>query len=139
MKQAPRTWYQRFTDYVTTLGFWHSTCDLSLFVYSHGTDTAYLLLYVDNIIFTISSVILHQQLLSRLSSNFSMKDLGPLQYFIGTLVKCNTTDVFLSQEKYASKIVSRAKMGDCNLVHTLVDTFEKLSSEAGDLTDDLTT
>ncbi|GJY48354.1 ribonuclease H-like domain-containing protein [Tanacetum coccineum] len=49
LKQAPRAWFQRFATYVTRVGFHHSRCDTSLFIYRQGMDTAYLLLYVDDI------------------------------------------------------------------------------------------
>ncbi|GKA87930.1 ribonuclease H-like domain-containing protein [Tanacetum coccineum] len=44
LKQAPRAWFQRFTSYITRVGFQHSRCDSSLFIYRQGTDTAPLLL-----------------------------------------------------------------------------------------------
>ncbi|GJU18613.1 ribonuclease H-like domain-containing protein [Tanacetum coccineum] len=50
LKQAPRAWFQRFASYITRVGFQSSRCDSSLFIYKHGMDTAYLLLYVDDII-----------------------------------------------------------------------------------------
>ncbi|KAI3674945.1 hypothetical protein L2E82_51782 [Cichorium intybus] len=139
LKQAPRAWYQRFTDYVTTIGFQHSTCDHSLFIYRHGRDTAYLLLYVDDIIFTASSQSLHTHLLSCLSSEFAMKDLGPLHYFLGISVKRDATGMFLSQEKYASDIISRANMENCNPVQTPLNTTGKLSNDAGSLIDNPST
>ena len=55
LKQVPRAWYQRFAEFVTTIGFRNSLSDTSLFVYCHGSDVAYLLLYVDDIILTASS------------------------------------------------------------------------------------
>lgn len=55
LKQAPRAWYQRFADFVGTIGFINSKSDNSLFVYSQGTDIAYILLYVDDIILVTSS------------------------------------------------------------------------------------
>ncbi|GJW89771.1 ribonuclease H-like domain-containing protein, partial [Tanacetum coccineum] len=60
LKQAPRAWFQRFASYITRVGFSHSRCDSSLFIYRKGTDTAYLLLYVDDIVLTASSKILLQ-------------------------------------------------------------------------------
>jgi hypothetical protein len=86
LKQAPRAWYQRFTDFVATLGFSHSVCDNSLFTYHSGDDTAYILLYVDDIILTASSDTLRKSIMSKLSSEFAMKDLGPLSYFLGISV-----------------------------------------------------
>ncbi|GKE36759.1 ribonuclease H-like domain-containing protein, partial [Tanacetum coccineum] len=55
LKQAPRAWFQRFATYITRVGFSQSQCDSSLFIYRQGTDTAYLLLYVDDIVLTASS------------------------------------------------------------------------------------
>ncbi|GJY60586.1 ribonuclease H-like domain-containing protein [Tanacetum coccineum] len=49
LKQAPRAWFQRFASYITRVGFSHSRCDSSLFIYRQGIDAAYLLLYVDDI------------------------------------------------------------------------------------------
>jgi len=85
LKQAPRAWYQRFTNFVATLGFSHSLCDHSLFIYHHGNDTSYILLYVDDIILTASSDTIRDSIMSKLNSEFAMKDLGPLSYFFGYL------------------------------------------------------
>ncbi|GKD43908.1 ribonuclease H-like domain-containing protein, partial [Tanacetum coccineum] len=48
LKQASRA-FQQFAAYITRVGFHHSRDDTSLFIYRQGTDTAYLLLYVDDI------------------------------------------------------------------------------------------
>ncbi|GJX15130.1 ribonuclease H-like domain-containing protein [Tanacetum coccineum] len=65
LKQAPRAWFQCFASYALRVGFQHSKTDSSLFIYHRGVDTAYLLLYVDDIILTASSSGLLQQLLER--------------------------------------------------------------------------
>lgn len=67
-----------------------------------------------------------------------MKDLGPLHYFLGISVKHDITSMFLSQDKYASEIIARAKIRDYNPIQTPVDTAGKISNEAGDLIDDPT-
>ncbi|GKB15558.1 ribonuclease H-like domain-containing protein [Tanacetum coccineum] len=48
-----------------------------------GPDTAYLLLYMDDIILTASSISLLQRIISLLHAEFAMTDLGPLNYFLG--------------------------------------------------------
>ena len=50
LKQAPRAWYSRFATYLLSLGFVEAKSDTSLFVYRRGTNTIYLLLYVDDIL-----------------------------------------------------------------------------------------
>jgi hypothetical protein len=86
LKQAPRAWYQRFADYVSTIGFQHSTSDHSLFIYRRDSDIAYILLYVDDIILITSSDDLRKSIMTLLASEFAMKDLGSLSYFLGIVV-----------------------------------------------------
>ncbi|GKD21697.1 ribonuclease H-like domain-containing protein [Tanacetum coccineum] len=62
---------------------YHSKTDMSLFVYHMGSDVAYLLLYVDDIILTASSTALLQRIITLLHSEFAMNDLGSLNYFLG--------------------------------------------------------
>jgi len=50
LKQAPRAWFQRLSTHLRGMGFAATCSDSSLFVYSHGAQTAYLLIYVDDII-----------------------------------------------------------------------------------------
>jgi hypothetical protein len=76
LKQAPRAWYSRFTTYLMTLGFIEAKSDTSLFIFRHGLDTIYLLLYVDDIILTASSTELLRRTIFALQREFAMKDLG---------------------------------------------------------------
>ena len=55
LKQAPRAWYQRFTTFIITIGFTCSKSNKSLFILYAALGTAYLLLYVGDIIPTASS------------------------------------------------------------------------------------
>jgi hypothetical protein len=82
LKQAPRAWYKRFVDYASSIGFSQSKCDHSLFIYQKDAHMAYLLLYVDDIILTTSSDSLRKSIISLLNSEFAMKDLGQLSYFL---------------------------------------------------------
>ena len=66
LKQAPRVWYSRFAAYLISLGFVEAKSDTSLFVYRRGTDTIYLLLYVDDIILTASSSAILQRTIQAL-------------------------------------------------------------------------
>ncbi|XP_057425895.1 uncharacterized mitochondrial protein AtMg00810-like [Lotus japonicus] len=138
LKQAPRAWYQRFADYVSTIGFRHSTSDHSLFIYRRGSDMAYLLLYVDDIILISSSHDLRKSIMALLASEFAMKDLGPLSYFLGIAVTRHAGGLFLSQSTYARDIIARAGMTSCNPSATPVDTKRKLSTSAGTPCDDPT-
>ncbi|GJT94801.1 ribonuclease H-like domain-containing protein [Tanacetum coccineum] len=67
-------------------------------------------------------------IIATLHAEFSMTDLGPLNYFLGISVTRNTSGMFLSQQKYASELLERAGMLTCNPCRTPVDTDSKLSA-----------
>ena len=66
LKQAPHAWYSRFAAYLLSLGFTEAKSDTSLFVFRRGDDMIYLLLYVDDIVLTASSVGLLQHTITSL-------------------------------------------------------------------------
>jgi hypothetical protein len=131
LKQAPRAWYKRFSDFVSIIGFTNSKSDNSLFIYRNGSDVAYLLLYVDDIILTASTDALRRSLMDSLSSEFAMKDLGSVNYFLGISVVRHPGGLFLSQRKYAAEIIERAGMSSCKPAQTPVDTKPKISATTG--------
>ena len=131
LKQAPRAWYQRIAAFLQTLGFTSTRSDASLFVYHHGVDTTYLLLYVDDIILTASTVALLQRLTARLRDEFALKDLGPLHYFLGIEVVRRPDGFFLHQQRYAHELLDRAGMLNCKPAPTPVDTKAKVSALEG--------
>ncbi|GJW68370.1 ribonuclease H-like domain-containing protein [Tanacetum coccineum] len=134
LKQAPRAWFQRFASYAIRAGFHHSKTDSSLFIFHRGPDTAYLLLYVDDIILIAYSTGLLHRIISSLHSEFSMTDLGPLNYFLGISATRTPTGMFLSQSKYATEILERANMLKCNPCKTPVDTEKKLGPDGPPVT-----
>ncbi|XP_071728704.1 uncharacterized mitochondrial protein AtMg00810-like [Rutidosis leptorrhynchoides] len=134
LKQAPHAWYNRFAGYAQSVRFQQSRCDTSLFIYRHGTDTAYLLLYVDDIILTASSTEFLQRVIASLHREFSMTDLGPLDYFLGISVTRTSSGMFLSQKKYATEILERADMMGCHPSRTPVKTISKLNTSGPPVT-----
>ncbi|XP_071718632.1 uncharacterized mitochondrial protein AtMg00810-like [Rutidosis leptorrhynchoides] len=107
-------------------GFQRSRCDSSLFVYHHGSSTSYLLLYVDDIILTASSTSLLQTIIGQLSREFSMTDLGDLNYFLGISATCSSTGMFLSQKNYSIYILKHVDMVHGKPYRTPTDTLSKL-------------
>jgi hypothetical protein len=97
LKQAPRAWYSRFVTYLVSLGFVEAKSDTSLFVYQRGSDMAYLLLYVDDIVLTASSTHLLRKVILALQREFAMKDLGELNHFLGMQVQRTADGMILSQ------------------------------------------
>ncbi|KAL8161859.1 hypothetical protein V2J09_013348 [Rumex salicifolius] len=131
LKQAPRAWYHRFAVFLGKLGFVSSKADTSLFIYRAGSQEAHLLVYVDDIILTASTSAFLHRIISDLSQELSMSDLGPLHYFLGVSVVRNSSGLHLSQAAYAKDIISHAGMSTCNPCKTPVDTNPKLSGSSG--------
>ncbi|GKB31322.1 ribonuclease H-like domain-containing protein [Tanacetum coccineum] len=100
-----------------------------------GSDTTYLLLYVDDIILTASSTSLPQRIISILHAEFAIADLGPLNYFLGISATRTTSGIFLSQTKYATEILEQVQMLNCNPCRTSIDTEKKIGPEGSLVTD----
>ncbi|GKC53912.1 ribonuclease H-like domain-containing protein [Tanacetum coccineum] len=96
--------------------------------FAKGSQVAYLLIYVDDIIFTASSLVLLQHIIDSLHE-FYMTDLGALNYFLGIYDVRHPTRLFLSQKKYALQLLERAHMVNCNPSLTPVDTDSKLGPD----------
>jgi hypothetical protein len=131
LKQAPRAWYSRLSAKLVCLGFKPSQADTSLFIFNKGTVQLFLLIYVDDIIVASSSSDVVDALLSDLKSDFALKDLGPLHYFLGIEVKQYSDGLLLTQEKYTNDILNRVGMLKCKSVPTPLSVDEKLSLSEG--------
>ncbi|KAF5463871.1 hypothetical protein F2P56_013999 [Juglans regia] len=118
LKQAPRAWFDRFSTFLLESGFFCSTADPSLFINHSAHGTLVLLLYVDDIILTGSSDKLIDQFIAVLHTEFAMKDLGALHYFLGVEVSYVSDGLVLHQSKYAIDLLDRALMRDCKPTHT---------------------
>ncbi|GJU71121.1 ribonuclease H-like domain-containing protein [Tanacetum coccineum] len=102
-----------------------------------GIDTAYLLLYVDDVLLTASSEILLHRIITSIHQEFSITDLGSLNYFLGISVTHDSLGMFLSQRKYAIEILDRDHMVNYNPCQNPIDTESKLGDD-GDLVSDPT-
>lgn len=91
-----------------------------------------MLVYVDDIIVASSSQDVVSALLEDLKTDFALKDLGPLHYFLGIEVQKVDNGIHLSQRKYASDVLSRVGMINCKPTTTPLSTSEKLSLHNGE-------
>jgi hypothetical protein len=102
-----------------------------LFIYKHGADVAYLLLYVNDIILTASTLEFLHRVVDGLKGTVVMKDLGPLHYFLDIQVWRDRHGFHLHQASYAADVLDRAGMMNCKPTSTPVDTKPKASAAAG--------
>jgi hypothetical protein len=94
LKQAPWAWFQCFA---ITIGFAVSRSNAALFILWQGSDTAYLLLYVDDIVLSASSLAFLSTIIDQLQQEFAMIDMGTLHYFISIHVHRIPPGFFLDQ------------------------------------------
>jgi hypothetical protein len=96
LKQALCVWYSRLSDKLQSLGFSPPKADIYLFYYSKGSVIIFLLVYVDDITVASSSSFVVDHLLHNLQSEFALKDLGSLHYFLGIEVSHTKEGFYLN-------------------------------------------
>ncbi|KAL9250808.1 Retrovirus-related Pol polyprotein from transposon RE1-like protein [Drosera capensis] len=96
LRQAPRAWFHRFSSFLLRSGFTQAKSDSSMFVFRRHSQVLILLLYVDGIVVTGSSYTFLSSFILVLSSEFAIKDLGDIHYFLDIQVLRTPTSLFLS-------------------------------------------
>lgn len=116
LKQAPRSWFERLKATLLHFHFKSSKCDPSFFIYIDSNNiVVYMLVYVDDIIITENNSSFFKSLVTKLNSEFSLKDLRSLDYFLGIEVKSQPNGVpILTQSKFIRDLLSKTKMDEAN-------------------------
>jgi hypothetical protein len=95
-----------------------------------------LIMYVDDLIITGNNDDHIAQVKKELHAGFKMTDLGLLHYYLGIEVFQHPHHIFISQSKYAVKILQWFGMQDCKPSLTLMEQHLKLSKfEGGGMVD----
>jgi len=97
LKQASRQWFAKLADFLREQGYVQSKNDYSLFLKTFGLHLTIVVVYVDDILVTGSSMDEVTILKRHLHSSFGIKDLGTLHYFLGFEVSYLPTGISLSQ------------------------------------------
>ena len=103
-----------------------------------GHGITILLLYVDDMIITGDDIQGIQDLKHFLGRQFEMKDLGPLNYFLGLKVSSSIDGYYLTQAKYTSDLISRASITDSKIVDTPIEYNCHLNFHDGESLSDAT-
>lgn len=82
LKQASRTWFDNLLTTSCDMGFVKSKANLSLICKFSSSSMVYFLVYIDDIIITISSKGEIKQLIVLLHNNFIHNYMGLLQFFL---------------------------------------------------------
>ncbi|GKE93249.1 uncharacterized mitochondrial protein-like protein, partial [Tanacetum coccineum] len=76
--------------------------------------------------------VLIQNIKQHLNDKFSIKDLGPLHYYLGIEFLRNATGLAISQRKYALELVTQAGLLDTKPSTIPLDLVLKLTMEGGE-------
>ena len=109
LKQAPRAWNTRLRQELKGMGFTASDADPSLFTAQLKSGTAYILVYVDDMLLVAQTLTDIQSIKDRLTNIFKLTDLGEARYFLGWSLhrdrQANTLKV--TQERLATELINR--------------------------------
>ena len=91
----------------------------------------YIFLYVDDIIVTGNTPSAIQSLLHQLGTEFDIKDLGQLKYFLGLQIEYRSSGFFVHQHKYASDLLAKFNMSTCKPCFTPFVSLSRLHKDEG--------
>ncbi|CAM8923952.1 unnamed protein product [Rhodiola kirilowii] len=138
LKQASRQWFSKFTDALLSYGFEQSLHDYSLFTFYRNGVFLALQVYVDDIILTGTCTKQMEAVQAYIHGCFSIKDLGPLRFFLGLEVARSPTSIFINQRKYAMELLEDAGLVGCKPSKVPMDTKHNLSLSKSELLPDPT-
>jgi hypothetical protein len=127
----------RLMDFLKAWSFQKSDAVANLYFKVRGNQPVILILYVDDLFLTGNEGLM-AWCKRELTSEFEMKDLGLMHYFLGLEVWQRQGEIFLAQGKYTVDVLKRFGMMDCKSMSTpMVTNLKKLndSDTSSDLVD----
>jgi hypothetical protein len=130
LKQAPRAWNSMLDSVLHDIGF--TKCKSEYGLYTRIKDQGSLIVgvYVDDLIIMgeqFSELIQFQEEMKKV---FRMSDLGALSYYLGIEVRQGSRGMELCQRSYATKLLEKAGLSDCNSCTTPMEPKLKLSKDS---------
>ena len=116
-------------EFLMSLGFTKSKEDSNLYYKVEEGNPMIILLYVDDL-FIIGEDGLITDTKRKIASEFEMKDLGIMHYFLGMEVWENANGISMGQGKYVVEILKRFRMIECMAITTPMVSNLKLLSIA---------
>jgi Reverse transcriptase (RNA-dependent DNA polymerase) len=125
--QAPRAWNSKLDKSLKGLNF--VRCPLEHAVYRRSQEKENLIVgfYVNDLIITGECIKDINKFKSQMQNLFSMSDLGILSYYLRIEVCQRSKKITLTQSAYATKVLEKCGMKDCNPTQILMEPRLKLS------------
>nr|GEY48048.1 hypothetical protein [Tanacetum cinerariifolium] len=120
-EEAPRAWYGTLFKYLLANGFQRGTIGQTLFIIKHRGDFLLVQVYVDDIIFGSSNLLLCREFEALMHDKFQISAMGELNFFLGLQVLQKKDIIFLSQDKYVGDILKKFGYSDVRSANTPMD------------------
>jgi len=133
LKQVSKQWYAKLAEVLYKRGYKHSENDYALFHKKTAGCTAFVAIYVDDILATGSDESEIHDLKFHLDVAFKIKDLGIVNYFLGLEVLQSSQGLILTHRKFTMELLKEFDYADCSVVTTPLDYNFKLKHDEGDL------
>jgi hypothetical protein len=127
LKQASRAWYATLKTFLLEHNYVMGSVDKTLFTFNHGTDFLLVQIYVDDIVFGVSSHTLVSKFQKMMESEFQMSMMGELTFFLGIQVKQTKQGTFVHQAKYMKDLMKKFNMVELKPVSTPMSSAVSLS------------
>jgi hypothetical protein len=139
LKQSNRQWNKTINGFLSRHGFVASRADPCIYIRKaeHG-GRAYIGLYVDDLVLVTEDMEAMNKLKRDLKSEYSIKDLGEINYLLGFEIKRNRASrtLLLHQTGYIRTMLEEYNMLSCNPVKTPMDPNVLLDSSMCPQTED---
>nr|XP_016458676.1 PREDICTED: uncharacterized mitochondrial protein AtMg00810-like [Nicotiana tabacum] len=112
LNKASRQWNIKLTTALLDFGFTQSHLDYSLLTKKVEDKLVIVLIYVDDLLITGNGPSLIQDTKDVLQSNFKIKDLRDLRYFLGLEFARTKDGILMHQRKYALELISDLGIAD---------------------------
>lgn len=134
LKQAPRAWHHRLDEELRTIGFIPSGIDPGLYTYNGKTSTAYLLIYVDDILIAAPDLSTVNSVKASLMRAFEARDLGEATFFLGMNIRRERDNktLKLSQESLTTSMLEEYCLTESAARPTPLSTSIQLSANSGE-------
>jgi hypothetical protein len=115
LKQAPRAWHEKFTPALLEFGLTQSKSDPCLFIRRQQGEILIVIIYVDDTLVFFNTKSSFLELTNHLKKFFEIRVL-PATRFVGIDIvrEPGSNRIFLHQSSYATKLIDKFKMANCN-------------------------
>nr|GEU44048.1 hypothetical protein [Tanacetum cinerariifolium] len=129
LKQAPCAWYDMLSSFLISQDFSKGLVDPTLFIRRNDNDLLLVQIYVDDIIFAVSTLELCDLFATLMCSKFKMSMMGKVSFFLGLQISQSPRGIYLNKSKYALESLKKYGFESCDPVDTPMVEKSKLDED----------